>query len=158
MEKYEKKYCKIIDKYIKESFRELKDFLIEVEEVDNTSYYALADYSKPKVFTIKISKKIRKWSDIEVRAMLAHELGHFVVYSKIGYHLTKLSDFFEERFRFWKRIQERKADKIAVEKGYGKYMVKSRSMIKGKKEIKKKKPIYMTVEEIKSYAKKIGEW
>jgi len=169
MKSYKKKYEEIVENLINNSYPELKEYNVKVEEVGNKPYYALAFYKKPGNFIIKISKKVRKWEDYEVKAMLAHELGHFVVYSKVGFILTRISDFFESNIGFWKRIQERKADKIAVRRGYGNYMIKSRQKSKNKDNndnnnddngngsakccdknpIKKKKPIYLTIEEIK---------
>ncbi len=157
MNKYEKKYQKIINNYIGKGFTELKKYKIEIKEVENKSYYALAFYKKPGVFTIKIGKKVRKWSLNSIKAMLAHELGHFIIYRKVGFLLTRISDFLESYFRFFKRLQERKADKIAIRRGCGKCMLKSRKKLKKKKQETKKgikKPVYLTAKEIEQEIRK----
>ncbi|MFW6312173.1 MAG: hypothetical protein ACOC1K_08060 [Nanoarchaeota archaeon] len=158
MNKYEKKYHKIVERYIEKGYSELSNYRIEIEEVEDVNYYALAYYKKPGVFTIKLSKKVRKWSKNGVKAMLSHELGHFIVYKKIGWILTRISDWLEEKFRFWKRVQERKADRIAIKRGCGECILKSREeMEKGKREKKdekNKKPIYLTAKEIEEEMEK----
>lgn len=158
MNEQEKKYKKIVNNFIKESYQELKDYEVEIKEVKNKRYFASAEYEKPGLFSIKVSQKVRNWDQIELKSMFAHELSHFVVYSKIGYLLTKTSDFLEEKFFFWKRIQEKKADKITIEKGYGEYMIASRKKNNSSKSnpccAKQKKSAYMSLEEIKEYIKK----
>ena len=137
---YEKKYETIIVKLIKNYFHELENLDIRIKEVENVSFYAQALH-KRKYFLIEINKKVRKWKIKDITSMLGHELGHLIVYRKVGYILTKISDFLESRFRYFKALQERSADKAAIEHGLGKLFLETRERFKKNKG--KKKSIYL---------------
>lgn len=142
-------YKQIIKKLIDEAYYEISPDEIRIKEVKKSRFYALALH-KGDYFELIINKKVKKWKLHEKISMLAHELGHFVIYKKVGYIITKISDFLEGNFRFFRSLQERLADKIAIEKGYGSYMIKSR---KNPKSVKRKhrRTVYMTPDEMKEY-------
>ena len=153
--KYEKKYENIIKELIEKFFNELKGMEIRIIEVDKVKYYATALH-KRKFFELRLNKAVRKFKKSRIRAMFAHELGHFVIYKKVGYILTKISDFLEDRFRFFKSLQEKSADKEAIKHGFGRIFYNLRKERRKKKpgKNKKKKSVYMTSDEIKEYMKK----
>ena len=157
---YKKKYRKIIDELIKKSFPELKGKKIFITESRNTKYKFSAAVSYWIFFMwIITSPKTRKFSESTLKGLFAHELSHISI-------IIKMNLFEKFKFISWiwsKKVKikfERDSDLMAIKKGYAKGLYYQRlSRINSRdKHAKRLKKLYMSLEEIKSYAKKIGEW
>jgi len=153
MNKYVRKYKKIVDRLIKKSFPELRGKRIKIIP-SPSGFYA---FYVPGNF-IGITKKCENLSDKELKGILVHELCHAVQLNEKG--------FFKSYFIFisylispkLKNRIEIEADKLVIKKGYARNLFASTEKIKT--EFNKKNIIYygLTPNQIKSYAKKIGKW
>ncbi|MEK6757670.1 MAG: hypothetical protein AABX88_00940 [Nanoarchaeota archaeon] len=144
---------KLMNRIIKKSFLLLNDRKIFLFEF-NFKKYEGGTIRLPFFDIIIISKKI-KHDKKRVIALFAHELSHLERFKKKGwkkYILEESLYWFNDKIRI---DEDNGADKLAIERGYGKELYYSR--IKSNKN-KKRKSItkyYLTPKEIKSYAKKI---
>ena len=159
MTKFVERYQKIADKLIKKSFPNLRDKKIRLVEYNFSESYA---GFIPVINFIGIHKRCRNFSNKELEALFAHELSHFDI-------LLEMSFF--ERFGFYlahvfsKKVQssfETAADKELVKGGYSRgfySLIKKNENSKTKIEIERRlKNGYLSSEQIKSYAQKIGKW
>jgi len=151
--KYKEKYQKIIDELISKSFHSLKK-KIKAFEFKITKLYGiyipLFDY-------VGVNKLCRKFSDKEIRGILAHELCHAELSRKYGI----LKNFFLYSM-YWiipsiRKDEEIKTDKLTIKKGYAKELILSSKRLEEKYPNYKDKT-FISPEQIKSYAKKIGKW
>ncbi len=142
--KYVKKYKKIVNELIRKSFPELKGKKVKIIEYNFTKTYG---GFVPIINWLGIHKRSRKISRKELEALLVHELCHMEDFSKKGFFKTLLGTLLPV---FPRKELEYKIDKMVIEKGYA----KPRALLVKRLGTKS----YMSEDEIKSYAKKIGKW
>ena len=157
MNKYEGKYQKIVDNLIKKSFSELKGKRIYVSEASDkvSEKCSAVNYYFIWVSFIKVSQKLRKYSDSELKGIFAHELGHSLRFGECSFFGKLWKGFRYMTSRKARTVEENACDKIAVERGYGRGL--SSAKVKRMKKGKYAK-CYMSPEEIKDYAKRVGKW
>jgi hypothetical protein len=161
--KYVGKYQKIVAESIEKSFprlRRKKIFLSEIN-IHFGNYSAIVNYFVFFIWII-VHPKVRKYSEPSIKALLAHELSHYEIIINMSF-LKKISFAIKWLFtKKYKRNFERDADKYAIKKGYGKdlFNLRKESLKTYSKEESKKVMFrgYLTLKQIKSYARKIGKW
>jgi len=163
MNEYSKKYKKIVDELVEESFprlRRKKIFLSEIN-IHFGNYSAIVNYFVFFIWVI-VHPKVRKYYEPSIKALLAHELSHYEIIINMSF-LKKISFAIKWLFtKKYKRNFERDADKYIIKKRYGKdlFKVRKESLKTYSKEESKKVMSrgYLTPEQIKFYSKKIGKW
>ncbi len=152
MNKYVKKYQKIVDELVKKGFPELKGKKIKIIEYNFTKTYG---GFIPIINLFGIHKRSRNLSRGELDALLVHELCHMKDFDNMNFFKTFLWGILSNIPAFPRKKLESRVDKIVVRKGYA----RQRVVLANKKlDAEKHSKNYMSVEEIKSYAKKIGKW
>ena len=158
MNKYTKKYRRIVKELIKKDFPRLKIKWIPLTEakIFNLKYSAIAFYFLFFNWII-VHPKVREYSGGSLKALFDHDLAHL--------DLIVNMNFFEKiKFAFiWlftkrgKENFERDADIHVIKKGYSKGLIELRKQSKKtytKEELKKGRQGYLTIREIKFYIKK----
>lgn len=154
---YTEKYKKIARELILKNFQELRNKRIYVKEAgkkSNDKYYAFTAYFL--FFSIiKVGRRLRRASVIEIKSALAHELGHILRFESIGFFEKLWKGFRYFTSRKIRTDEENRCDKISIEKGYarGLYSIKSK-----KRKKHKYSGCYLTPKQVKSYAKSIDKW
>ena len=154
---YKKKYQKIVDELVRKSFPELGGKKIEIFEFNSKRYYG----SSNKIFfwrIIGISKKARKFPKRIIKGILAHELSHLIYYGILGSWASLVFDF-----KYWTDSQARTKEEIraiknTIERGYAKESYAVAVQQERNPYRKRINKVYLSPEQIKSYAKKIGKW
>lgn len=88
---------------------------------------------------------------------MAHELSHLEMYKKWGFWRSVIFSFLQFFSTKIRRRIEAGADRLAIQKGYGKelYQARKRTLSKADDKIKKLvKKYYLSLEEINSLSKK----
>jgi beta-lactamase regulating signal transducer with metallopeptidase domain len=153
MEKLIKRYKKIVNQLVKKSFPELNNERIKIILFSNFKNSAAAvDLMYYKIILVNSKKR---YTDSALKGLFAHELSHFSIITNMNF-FDKLSYFL-----FWtfsKKIKsdfERKADILAIEKGYAKDLIALKNeAFKGKNKTHLEriyKKGYMSIKEIKLY-------
>lgn len=150
---YGKRYQGIVDKLVMKSYLELEGKDINVGEMGKLRSgfcSAVTDYFIWFIF-LKVSRGVRDFSRKEIEGLLAHELGHVVRFEQCSFFgkLWKGFRYFVSgKFR---EQEERACDVVAVERGYGRglYLFRKR---------RGANCFYLSAEEIRKHAKKIGKW
>ncbi|MCK4997675.1 hypothetical protein KAS08_05200 [Candidatus Pacearchaeota archaeon] len=152
-----KNYQKIVDELVRKSFPELKKNKIFISEASKwVSKYFSAAVTYVFLFSIlKISKKMRDYSEEIIESVLAHELGHIVGFKSYGFFGYTWRGFRYLTFRGARTIEENVADKIAIDRGYAKGLYEFKNKY-GHPE--KYKECYMSAKEVKEYAKSVKKW
>ncbi len=167
MNKYKKKYQRIVDDLIKKSFPELKEKKVKI--VEFPKFFVFWSFAQKGFgrYYIFINKKRRNANVKSLKAQLAHELCHIVldhmdktVFGDLYHNFRKfLSIGFNTKFS--RRI-ETKVDKEVIRRGYARELYSSdldwektfsERIVKGLYARG-----YLSPEQIESYAKKIGKW
>ena len=157
MADYKKKYQKIVDGLVAKSFPELKGLSISVSEANKrvSKKCSVVTYYFIWFSFVKVSQKLRKFSDKEIEAILAHEMGHILRFESCGF-LGKLWKGFKYFvFRHHRTLEENACDKIAIGRGYAKGLYKFKSRRRKKK---KYTGCYLSANDVRDYAKRIGKW
>ena len=154
---YDKKYQKIIDDLIEKSFPEFAGKGIRVSAANErvSGRCSAVTYYFIWISFIKVSRRVRKFSDLELKGLLAHELGHILRFEScnfFGKFWEGLKYFISRKAR---TIEENICDKIAIERGYAKGLFSFKS--KSKKKTKYSE-CYLSANDVKTYAKEIGKW
>ncbi len=165
---YKEKYQKIVDELVRKSFPELRERKIKIIEFPNIFIGESFATNGIKNRYIFINKKCRRRKLIVLRGQFAHELSHLVNdYLDKGFlssvwHLIKKIISFGINTEFSRKI-ETQVDKETIRRNYrkeryslaedfitfyGQYFLDKKFYPRG----------YLSPEEIKSYAKKIGKW
>lgn len=148
---------KIIEELINESFPTLRDKKIHVFVLP-LKYFAWSIWIPGLIRFILINKALNNIDDFTMRGNLAHELCHQERYIKmgfVGYIRFVISYFASKSFR---REEENVIDKMTIEKGYAKELYEvSQLRMKDKKHESIKK-LYYQLNDIRTYAEKIGKW
>jgi len=163
MNKYTKKYKKIVDKLVNKSFPELNKKLICVISTKIQFGKVFASMTYLGFMTLIIVFPLAKsCSSNELKSILAHELSHFEIILNMSF-FEKISFAFKWLFtKKGKSNFETAADKYAIAKGYARGLFskvkkteKERTNVEIKERIKKG---YLSPKQIKSYAQKIKKW
>ncbi|HUS50944.1 MAG TPA: hypothetical protein VMZ91_12325 [Candidatus Paceibacterota bacterium] len=161
MNKSIKESQKIVDQLIKKSFPELrgKKIHIKLKKLKKGSMWAnkvLYFY-----FLIKIDpRKYKGATNNEISGALAHELVHFVEFEEMGFFRYIVRYPFYYLSKKFAQKWELNTDRRTIKRGYARDLFANRKFrLKRLGKIDKKIiRNYMTPEEIKSYAKRIGKW
>lgn len=159
MKNYSEKYGKIVDELVKESFPELGK--IRLFNLKSRGLFGLSICFFGTNFLWLNYSKLSGASDKVVRGIIAHELSHFVIYSRRGFFdnwKVWIFYWFSSRVR---SKEENMTDRFAIERGYGKFIFESTKFIVANLDKENKKVFeenYLSSDEIKSYAKEIGKW
>ena len=155
---YNEKYLKIKNKLIQKSFPELKGKKIFIGEIWMRKYYSgWACYIPPLKF-IGLGKRLRTKNSKIITGVITHELCHFSLIfqrSLLENIFAGISYWFSSKRR---KQEEYNTEKLLVQKGYAKEAYassKDAELVKTHAKIQK---YYMSAEQIKKYAKKIGKW
>lgn len=155
MNKHVKKYRKIVDDLIEESFPELRGkriFVFEFLFLESRAFFTW-----PIVRMVFLGKRFRERSEIQVKAILSHELSHVLDFNYRNFFIfwvNAIRYFFSKEYKF--KI-ENFADKEAIRRGYAKGLYSSR-LLREKRVGDIEGSPYLTSKEIKKYAKEIGKW
>ncbi len=151
------KYIKIIEGLISESFPTLQDKKIHVF-VLSFRYYACSIWFPPFMRFVVVSKRSERFNDYILRGLLAHELCHQERYIEMGVinYLKLAFKFFI--FKVVRAYEENATDRLTIEKGYAKQLYELSKIKYQDQKHEKINKFYLSLDEIKSYAKKIGKW
>jgi len=161
MNKYKKRYQKIVASLVKKSFPEMKGKVV-VFGFMSRGYFGFAFGFLPFFNFLGLNySKLDKVSEKIIRGIVVHELCHFSIYENRG-----IFSNFRVFLLYWfsskvRRGEEEITDKLAIEKGFGRYTYESTRFIeKFLKKFSKESfsDNYMSSEEIKAYAKMVGKW
>jgi len=160
---YVARYRKIVDKLIKNDFQGLKNRKIFINEANffglkysaGVAYFLFFDF-------LTVNRKCRNYPHDAITGLMAHELSHLEEIKEMKF-MDKI--VFGISWLFTKKGKadfETLADKIAIEKGYGKYRHKLAEQIEKtstKKHLKSRLAKgYLSSKQIKQYAIKIRKW
>jgi len=165
MANYIRKYGKMVDELVKKSFPELKSCKIRFIEVPRFFPFWSFVQRGFGSFFIFLNKVYRKLDDNAVKGGLAHELCHIVLDHQ---YRGGLNDFLHNFIKYWSssfntkmsRKIETEVDREVIRRGYAGPLLASHNA--GETFFSKKivemlhARGYLTPEQIKSYAKKIG--
>jgi hypothetical protein len=107
---------------------------------------------------IVISTRSEGFNDNVLTGILAHELCHQERYANLG---TWKYLLFAIRFLLSRKaqaVEETATDRLTVEKGYGRQLFELTEISHYDKNHDKIIELYMSPEEIKSYAESLGKW
>tara|TARA_Y100000310_G_C20610622_1_gene777782 strand:+ start:270 stop:731 length:462 start_codon:yes stop_codon:yes gene_type:complete len=153
MNKHTQKYQGIINDLIKKSFPELKTKKFKVFEFDITKF---SGGYFPIINLIGIHKKHRDSSNKVLKGLFVHELCHAEIVEKrslLKNMLIGIAYWFVDSTR---KKEENETDKLIIKKGYSRELFKLTKL--REEEGKEYSKYYLSPQEIKSYAKKIGKW
>ncbi|MCK4997676.1 hypothetical protein KAS08_05205 [Candidatus Pacearchaeota archaeon] len=151
---YKQKYKKIVNELVRESFPELEKNIPKVFELKFSKLFGIY---LPITNRVGINKLCRKFLIDEIRGILVHELCHAEFCRKYGFFKNFFLFFIYWFYPPIRKDEEDRVDKLAIEKGYAKYLVLSSIRLE-KLYPKCKNKTFMSHEEIKLYAKEIGKW
>lgn len=153
MKDYDLRYQKIVGELIGKSFPELKDRKIRIFSLNSQKLYGLC----VPFYGIGIGRKSENLSFNELKALIAHELGHVKYSYDYGFIKSYLL-FFAYWFNGKLRINEEiKVDKLVIRKGYARGLALLSARLE--KEFPDcKDRTYMSIGKIKRYAKETRKW
>lgn len=132
MNQYDKKYQETTEKLIRNSYPKLKKVKIVVVLNKNAKYYLAC----AEIFLwgrkIRIGPRLRGASNEMITSVLAHELAHHENYNE----LLKKEGWIKLAWygiMYWtngkiRKNEEKKADLIAIKRGYGEGLAKTRNL------------------------------
>jgi hypothetical protein len=145
---------------IKKKFPELanKKILVFVPYFFRNTYSGVALWIPPFSRMLFINKERASEGDYFLRGLISHELGHQSLYATRSFF--KNAKVF---FLYWlntkaRRNEEDEVNKLIIKKGFAKDIYEATKKIEKKKESAGIQKYYMSSEEIKDYAKKVGKW
>ncbi len=161
MDEYIEKYKKIVDKLIVKSFPELKDQEVNISISDKDLRGSLA-YAWIPDREICVDRRLNgRVSEEAMEAVMAHELDHLKrTRMGLGVLLDILSGFGELFFRRISRRKEVAADITAINCGLARGLFEYRSfrLQLDDPSLSRTNSLYLSPDEIKQYAQKIGKW
>lgn len=152
-----KEYIRIIGKLINDSFPLLRNKKIHLF-IFRFRFFALSVWIPPFIRFIVMSTRTKEFNENIITGILAHELCHQERYLKLG-AIKYLG--FAVMFLVSRKAQaneERAADRLTIEKGYGRQLYELSEVSSKDKNHKSINALYMSSEEIKSYSESIGGW
>jgi hypothetical protein len=157
---FQERCRKIAKEIIQEGFPELKGerILIYVPWVFRKAYSGLAFNLPPFQKIILINKQRSNKSDIYLKGLLAHEFGHHVLYKKRNFWENVRIAFFYWLDSKIRRKEEDDVNKLIIQRGYARDIYETTKRGEKRKDSAGIQKYYMSSEEIKSYAKRMGKW
>lgn len=160
MNKYKKRYQKIVKKLVEKSFPELKNVKIRICESDHNKFKsASADaYYYVLFWKIRLGKRVRKFPKKYIIAILAHELCHISIFQKRNFIKKIIFFYFILFLRKYREAEERNTELLEIQKGYGKELYSFRKyalLIADKKARERIKKYYLSPKQIKQEMKKL---
>ncbi len=160
-EKFENRCERLISK-VRSKFPELKNIKLnlEVKELKNSSMRAKKTIFGRYILIID-PIKYEYATDEQIAGCLPHEFVHFAQFTKLNF-FKKL--YLSLRYRFSKAFKtkyEKKTDRETIQRGFARQLYANRQFrIKNSSLDYKARVLrfYLTPEQIKAYAKKIGKW
>ena len=151
-----KKYKKIVNYLIRKSFPILRGKKIYISYLFiSKKYSGGAVWILPFWRVLFVNKK-RKFTKKQLIGLFAHELGHFELFQKrgwFGFLFVLLFYWTSSKFR---KKEEERVNKLIIKRGYAReYYDLEKKFYNNKLKSSK---FYLSSEEIKSYAQKIGKW
>lgn len=148
----------IVTKLIQNSYQELSNVNIRIQCFHKKGYFFQAPVKwnsligKNKTYYIQVNPLVyeKKCPAAGLEAILAHELAHIHAYYTGGFWKI-VSIGSKQLFPFSKKRNEHETDVYAIQKGYGNGLIEYRKwcyLHLSKKELRKKKSIYYSPEEI----------
>lgn len=121
-------------------------------------FYACSVWIPPFMRFILISKRTRDFSDAVLEGIMAHELCHQERYLEMGIrrYLRFASGFITSRKV--QAAEERATDMLTIEKGYGRQLYELSKIQYWDKKHQRINGNYLSLEEIKTYAKSLGKF
>jgi hypothetical protein len=144
------KYKKIVKEIVNKSFPLLKNRRFYVIRFKSKNYSGGAFWLLPFLRLIFITK--RKFTNKQFVGLISHELSHFEIFQKRGWLISIFITICYWLYPGFRRKEEIKADKLAIRKGYAKELFLFR-----KNQSKKLISNYLSLKQIKSYAKEIRD-
>jgi hypothetical protein len=151
------KYRWIADKLIEDSYPVLRGKKIHIF-VFKFKFYAMSVWIPPSFRFIVMSTRAEGFNDNVLTGILAHELCHQERYYNLGIGKYLL---FAIKFLTSRKAQaeeETATDRLTIEKGYGKELYELTEVSHYDKNHEEIIELYMSPEEIKEYAIRIGKW
>jgi len=138
------KYNKIVKELTRKSFPELENVKVKVHESDNKQFKSdSADvYYFFFYWRIRLGKKLRKYPKKYIVAILSHELCHISIFQKRNFIKKIIFFYFLLFLKKFRVAEERNAELLEIQKGYGKELSAFRKynlLIADKKKRKKLK-------------------
>lgn len=148
---------KIADNLINNSFPALRGKKIHIY-VMWFRFYALSVWIPPFFRFIVISTRTKEFSDSVHTGIMAHELCHQERYLGMGTlrYIKFAAGFITSRKA--QAAEERAADMLTIEKGYGRQLHELSQIQYYDKKHERINEYYLSLEEIRSYAESIGKW
>lgn len=151
MNKYERKYQKLIDELIVKSFSRLIGKRVIIEEKDTNKYRAHAKFNLSGLKIIA-STQLRKFPLWKIKRILIHELCHLEIFLQWGIIRTNLDWLFYLISKKHRIKIEKEANILMIKKGYGNLLLTTLE------ENKKRELNYsLTEKEIKSSMKNAND-
>ncbi len=160
MNKYIKKYQKIVDGLVRKSFPSLRRSKIRVFEFNITRNYGtyLGIFNIFNLHFIGLNKRYRNLPKKAIKGILVHELCHVEYFLKKNVIRNLFTGLFYLMIPSIKRKIESETDKQVIKKGYGKNMFAlalAREKEFSKQELEKRySKGYLSTKKIKYYIKK----
>jgi hypothetical protein len=149
------RFRKILNKVRKNSFTEVKGIIMTLK-VPFSIPGAAVFYIFPRLKLMVFTNKCNNLQEESLEGMIAHELSHFSRFDKKGYWYYWKYFFFI--YGKEAKKEERETDKLAIRKGYGKQMAKTKldaeRILKGTK-WEKYLDNYLSSKEVKKYIQEI---
>jgi len=145
----------IVEEIFKDVSKAFPDIKSKIKHFSGKSFM----WSSPITKTIYYNKnqvESMKFSKIALKGAIAHEMSHQVAYHSLSFLGRLIFKFRYKDFRF-KRDVERKADKIAVKRGFGKELIKFFKELENKFEkqrLIKIKKTHLSIKEIQKLISK----
>jgi len=157
---FQNKCRKITKELIKKSFPELKKkrVLVFVPLFFRKAYSGLALWIPPFPRMLFLNKERSTESDSFLRGLLSHELGHQSLHFMRGLKKSIILASLYWLSKKVRRKEEDEANKLIIRRGYARDIYATTKRLEKIKTCGGIQKYYMSSEEIKSYAKKIGKW
>lgn len=149
-------YRKEVNSIRKKSFPEIKG-KIWIIKIPFPIPGGAAIWLFPNISLLAFSTKCKVLSKNALRGLIAHELSHFSIFQKGKWRCFYLS-FIKYLFNHKYRVKvEKKTDRLAIKKGYGKELIEvkieAKKVCKGTR-YEKISGNYLSVEDVRKYMRK----
>ena len=157
---FQNKCRKIIKELIKKSFPELKKkkILVFVPFFFRKAYSGLALWIPPFPRMLFLNKERSNESDSFLRGLLSHELGHQSLYFIRGLRKSIAIASLYWISKKFRRKEEDEVNRLIIKRGYAHEIYTTTKKLEKIKTCAGIQKYYMSSEEIKAYARKIGKW
>ena len=151
-------YNKLVKEIRKKSFPEIKG-KIWIIKIPFPIPGAAVFWLFPKLNILALTTKCHKLKKSALIGLLAHELSHFSISQRkkwICFYYAFIKYLFSHKYRI---KEEKKTDRLAIKKGYGKELIETKieaSKICKSKKYEKISNNYLSVEDVRKYMRKIN--